>query len=79
MFAPCEPWDMTIADLRSELGLTYAAFAQALGLASRGQARDLEAGRVKCSVRVALEIERLSGNRIAAESLNADVALVRAA
>lgn len=71
--------DMTIADLRAQLGLTYEGFAIALGLASKGQAKDLETGRAKCSVRVALEIERLSRRKIRAADLNADVALVRAA
>jgi hypothetical protein len=33
----------------------------------------------RCSVKVALEIERLSDGRIAADELNPDVALVRSA
>lgn len=67
---------MTISELRAELGLSLEAFAKAVGLSSKGYASDLEKGQATCSVRVALEIERLSGGRIAANSLNADVGLV---
>lgn len=70
---------MTILELRSELGLSLEAFAKAVGLSSKGYAHALEQGTETCSVRVALEIERLSGGRIPARSLNADVALVETA
>jgi len=69
---------MTISELRAELGLTIAEFAAAVGLASKGQASQIERG-LKPSVRVALEIEKLSTGRIKAASLNEDVALVDAA
>lgn len=74
----CELWRMDIPSLRKHLGLSHEAFAAALGLKSRGQAHDLEAGKRRPSVRVALEIERLSEGRISAASLNPDVALVEA-
>lgn len=67
---------MTIAELREELGLSLEAFAIRVGLRSKGQISEIERG-AKPSVRVALEIERLSGGRIDAASLNADVALAR--
>lgn len=67
---------MKISDLRKSLGLTQEQFAQRVGLASKGYVSELEASG-KCSVRVALEIERLSEGRIAAETLNPDVGLVR--
>lgn len=69
---------MTIAELRAELGLSLEAFANAVGLSSKGYAHALEQGG-SCSVRVALEIEKLSGGRIAAASLNPDVGLVETA
>jgi DNA-binding XRE family transcriptional regulator len=70
---------MMIADLRKELGLSLEAFARSVGLSSKGYASELERGNVKCSVSIALEIERLSGGRIHAASLNDDVGLVEAA
>lgn len=75
----CELLRMDIASLRKELGLSLEAFAAEIGLKSRGQVHDLEAGNRSASVSVALAIERLSSGRITAESLNRDVALVRAA
>lgn len=70
---------MKISELRAELGLSLEAFAKAVGLSSKGYASDLEQGNATCSVRVALQIESLSGGRIPASSLNADVALVEGA
>ncbi len=70
---------MTISELRKELGLTLGEFAARLSLSSKGHAHDLEAGRYRPSVRVALEIEAMSGGRIPAGSINPDVALVEAA
>lgn len=71
---------MLIADLRTEMGLSQAAFADLVGLRSKSYVSELEsADEPRCSVRVALEIERLSAGRIAAASLNPDVALVRGA
>lgn len=69
---------MTISELRKELGLTLGEFAARLSLSSKGHAHDLETGRYRPSVRVALEIEAMSGGRIPAGAINPDVALVRA-
>ena len=71
---------MQIASLRSELGLSQEAFAKMVGLKSKSYVSELEsADDPRCSVRVALELERLSSGRIEAASLNPGVALVRAA
>lgn len=71
---------MQIAALRAELGLSQKSFAELVGLQSKSYVSELEkADEPRCSVRVALEIERISGGRISAESLNPDVALVREA
>lgn len=77
MFGLCELYGMEITDLRKELGLSQEAFAALIGLKSKGHVSDLERTK-SASVAVALEIERLSAGRIAADSLNRDVALVRA-
>lgn len=69
---------MTVNDLRTEFGDSLEAFAARLGLKGKASAHEIEATG-KASVRVALEIERLSGGRILADSLNEDVALTRAA
>lgn len=69
---------MKIVDLRKEMGLSQEAFAKAVGLTSKSYVSELEKdGAPACSVRVALEIERLSSGRINAASLNPDVGLVR--
>lgn len=68
----------TIADLRRELGLTQLEFGVKLGLASKASVSLLERGLSPCSLRVSLEIERLSGGRIDAAMLNDDVRLARA-
>lgn len=69
---------MTIAELRKALELSQEEFARKVGLASKGYVSDLEnAADPRCSVKVALEIERLSSGRISAASLNPDVGLVR--
>ena len=65
----------TVASLRKELGLTLEAFAEKLGLSSKGYVSGIESGG-RCSVAVALKIEELSGGRIPASSLNPDVGLV---
>ena len=67
---------LTIVELRKELGLSQEGFAEQVGLRSKGHLSQIERGNETPSVRVALEIERLSGGRIPAASLNADVALV---
>lgn len=65
----------TVAALRKELGLTLDQMAEKLELTSKGYVSDIERTN-RCSVKVALAIEELSGGRIAASSLNPDVALV---
>lgn len=77
MFGLCELYRMDITSLRKELGLSQEAFAARVGLKSKGHVSDLERSG-GTSVRVALEIERLSGGRIPAGSLSTDVALVDA-
>jgi len=72
-----EKAQFTVAKLRKELGLSLEAFARTLGLKSKGQAKDIEKSE-RCSVRVALEIEKLSSGRIPAGSLNPDIALIEA-
>ena len=70
---------MDVSALRAELGLSLGEFAKLLGLSSKGYVSQLERGEVRCSVSVALALERLSGGRINAAAQNADVALVRGA
>lgn len=67
---------MKVSELRKSLGLSQQAFADTLGLSSKSYVCELEISG-KCSVRIALEIERLSKGEIAAETLNPDVKLVR--
>lgn len=76
MFGMCKLLRMDITALRKELGLSQEAFAARVGLKSKGHLSQIERGEQTPSVRVALEIERLSGGRIKAASLSADVALV---
>jgi transcriptional regulator with XRE-family HTH domain len=76
MFGLCEPLGMEITALRKELGLSQEAFAVRVGLKSKGHVSTLERTGA-ASLRVALEIERLSEGRINAADLNPDVALVR--
>lgn len=70
---------MDIAQLRAELNLSQQAFAEKVGLASKGHLSQIERGQQKPSVAVALKIEELSQGRISADHLNDDVRLVRAA
>ena len=70
---------LTIAGLRGELGLTQAEFAERIGLVNRSSVSLLERGLTPISLRVALEIERLSTGRIDAATLNSDVRAARAA
>lgn len=69
---------MDIASLRKEMGLSQEAFAPLIGLSSKSHVCALENG-ITPSVRVALAVEKLSEGRIAAEDINSDVAMVRAA
>jgi DNA-binding XRE family transcriptional regulator len=62
---------LTVAGLRAELGLTLAEMGERVGL-SKSQMHDVEKSD-RASLRVALEIERLSGGRIDAADLNEDV------
>jgi len=70
--------DMTISELRKELGLTLAEFAPMIGLTSLGYACEITRGEKPPSIRVAIKLEQLSGGRIKAADLNEDVALVLA-
>lgn len=70
---------MDITALRTELNLSQQAFAELLGLTSKGHVSQLERGDTKPSVAVALKIEEISQGRIPAHELNNDVRLVRAA
>ena len=64
--------------LRDKLHMSQEEFARAVGLNSKGYVSQLENGSIdRCSVKVALEIERLSEGQITADSLNPDVGLVR--
>jgi len=65
-----------IAALRKGLALSQEAFAARVGLASKGHVCNLEAGKVRPSVRVALEVEKLSEGQLCAAELNPDIALV---
>lgn len=68
----------TIADLRAELGLSLEAFGERIGLSSKGNVSLIERGRLTPSLSVALAIEKLSGGRIDAATLNDDVRAARA-
>jgi len=69
---------LTIAALRAEMGLSLEAFGGLIGLASKGNVSILERGGA-CSLPVALALEKLSGGRLDAGSLNEDVARAREA
>lgn len=60
------------------MALSQSAFAELLGLNSKGHVSQIERGEMSCSVSVALKIEELSNGRIPADDLNGDVRLVRA-
>lgn len=67
---------LSIADLRRELGLNQAEFALRIGLANKASVSLLERGG-PCSLPVALAIEQLSQGRINAADLNEDVKAAR--
>ena len=67
---------MTIAELRRELDQPLDQFATTVGLKSKGQASEIEREN-RCSLSVALTIERLSNFRIDAADLNDDVRMAR--
>lgn len=60
---------------RAEKGWTLEEAAAAFGIESKGYLSEIERGR-RCSVAVALEIERVTDGAISASSLNPDIALV---
>lgn len=66
----------TIRDLRQELGLGTAEFAELLGIKSKSTVSEIERG-APVSARIALRIEDISGGRIDAATLNDDVARSR--
>jgi len=69
---------MTIIEYRkNHAKLTLEEFARQLGLNSKGQMSEVERSG-KCSVAIALAIEKHSAGRINAADLNADVAASRA-
>lgn len=70
---------MDITELRAEMGLSQQAFAELVGLSSKGHVSQIERGETKASVMVALKIEEISSGRISADDLNSDVRLVRSA
>ena len=57
--------------------MSLEAFANLLGLKSKGQMSLIEAGKSSVSAAVALRLEGLSGGRIDAANLNAVVAQAR--
>lgn len=65
-----------LAIWRKEQGLTLEGAAEKFGISSKGYLSEIEKG-ARCSVSIALEIERVTG--IPAASLNPDVALVELA
>lgn len=75
LFAVCEPLAMDIRAFRQSLGLNQEAFASLIGLKSKGQVSELENGAAP-SIRVALEIERVSSGALKAAEMNPAVALV---
>ena len=66
---------MDIRAIRKDLGLSQEDFAARLGLKSKSHVCELEVGKTP-SIRVAIEIEKVSGGRLRAIDLNPDVALV---
>ena len=66
-----------IADLRRELGLSQTEFGAQIGLPNKASVSLLENGLRACPVMVAIAIERMSGGRIDAATLNDDVRLAR--
>lgn len=67
-----------IAELRRERGQTLVQFAEDLGIRSVGHLSQIIRGESPVSFDIALKLEELSGKRIDAATLNADVARARA-
>lgn len=70
---------LTIAALRSEMGLSLEDFGKRIGLSSKGNVSLIERGHSPVSLSVALAIEAISDGRIDAAALNDDVRAARAA
>lgn len=66
-----------IAALRQLRGETLSQFAAAIGCSSKSRVSEFENGKASPTVAQALRLEELSGGRIDAARLNADVALAR--
>lgn len=66
---------MLLAELRRERGLTLAQLCPLLGLSetSVGWLSDIENGKRDASLRLALSIQRWSGGRVTAASVNAEI------
>lgn len=64
-----------LAQWRADKGWTLEEAASAFGIKSKGYLSEIEQGR-RCSVAVALNIERVTEGEISAATLNPDVALV---
>jgi hypothetical protein len=64
-----------LAQWRAERKLSLEDAAAMFGIRSKGYLSEIERGG-RCSVSIALEIERVTEGKIAAGSLNPDVALV---
>jgi hypothetical protein len=80
-FVMCEPRSMEKSALtkwREDRGLSLDDAAVQFGIKSKGYLSEIERGS-RCSVAVALEIERVTHGEILAASLNPDVALVEKA
>jgi transcriptional regulator with XRE-family HTH domain len=73
---PLFPFEQ-IAALRRERGESLAEFAAAIGCSSKGRMSEIERGRARPTVAQALRLEELSGGRIDAGALNADVRAAR--
>lgn len=63
---------------RTDKGWTLEEAAAAFGIKSKGYLSEIEGGK-RCSVTVALEIERVTEGAIGAATLSPDVALVEQA
>ncbi len=64
-----------LAQWRAARDWTLDEAASAFGIKSKGYLSEIERGG-RCSVAIALEIERVTGGEICASTLNPDVALV---
>ena len=65
---------MDVVSFRKSRGLSQAEFAAALGLRSKSYVSELERGRQKYPLKLALKIEQLSDGAVPAASLCPDAA-----